>query len=220
MSSAEAIPTVAMGVAEEFSFQEQGTFEVFEQIGYGPFVVQRSALLQEVLKTANPMCSVHISGCKGAGKTTVLNLLGRQLSQQNQEIYFFDNASELSREPVIQFVKTLVKSKRVAYLLVDETQENTSAPLFTTLLKNTRKHNITVIGAGVRSSFARNGRHSASTLRVFSPSFSLILRVLIKVPKFDSMSAAFQINITTPNMLDTGNLQPSWMKLTKVAMRK
>ena len=150
-------PTEAISVAKEFAFVEQETFDRFERVGYGPLVVQRPSLLQKIISTADPMTSLHISGCKGAGKTTVLNLVGRYLSQQKEnEIYFFPTASEFNREKVIKFVKALIKSKRPAYLLVDETQANPTAALFVPLLKNTNKHNITVIGAGVRISRATN----------------------------------------------------------------
>ena len=113
--------------------------------------MQREALLEEIIAAANPRNSVHISGCKGAGKTTLLHQLGQHLTINNKEVYFFPNASELNRESVIRFVKALGRSKQAAYVLVDETQQNTTAALFTLPLKNNTGHNITTIGAGVRS---------------------------------------------------------------------
>ena len=141
--------TTSSSVAEEFSFVPQQTFSTFEPVGFGPFVVRREALLQRIISEANPRQSCHISGCKGAGKTTVLHQLGLRLQESGKEVYLFANASELSRVDVIKFVKGIIRSKRQVYLLVDETQDNTTAALFTLLLKNNMGHNITTIGAGV-----------------------------------------------------------------------
>lgn len=138
-------------IAEEFAFEPLETRDTFPDDGFGPFVVRREALLKEIIAVANPRMSVHISGCKGAGKTTLLHQLGQHLTNSNTEVYFFPNASELNRVSVIRFVKDAAKSKRTIYLLVDETQQNTAAALFTLLLKNNTGHAITTIGAGVRS---------------------------------------------------------------------
>lgn len=131
----------------EFSFQPQVTFETFEKIGYGPFEVKRTALLNDILSKASPMSSVHISGCKGAGKTTVLDQLGRILIQQGKKVFMFPSARDFDRVDLQKAVKS-TKDEEM-WFLVDETQNNPTASMFTYLLKNNRGHKITTIGAGV-----------------------------------------------------------------------
>jgi chromosomal replication initiation ATPase DnaA len=171
MSTVGAIPVgnVTDEIAEEFTFEPQETHGTFPDVGFGPFVVRRDALVEEIIAIATPRKSVHISGCKGAGKTTLLHQLGQHLTNNNAEVYFFPNASEFNREYIIRFVKALAKSRRVAYLLVDETQQNTGAALFTLLLKNNTGHALTTIGAGVRSGWRINDKHAhdAVSLNVY-----------------------------------------------------
>ena len=154
-------------MAAEFAFVPQETNDTFQDVGFGPFVVQRQALLDEIMVSAKPKKSVHINGCKGAGKTTVLHQLGLILTSKKEEVYFFANARAFNRELVIQFVKALAKSKRKVYLLVDETQDNTGAELFTLLLKNNTGHAITTIGAGVRMCVVRVHRYRFVFLSVY-----------------------------------------------------
>ena len=136
-------------VATEFSFKPQATYESFKAVGFGPFVVQWTGLVEKVLNVASPHVSVHINGCRGAGKTTLLNLIGLALQAKNETVYFIENATFLNRELVIHFVKTLANEKKQVWLLIDETQDNVGGGLYTLLLKNTMNHKITTVGAGV-----------------------------------------------------------------------
>ena len=138
-----------MSPAEEFAFVPQATNNSFEDVGFGPFVVERRAFISEIINTATPKKSVHINGCRAAGKTTVLNQVGQALQAQNKRVFMFPTSSALSRETVIQSVKSLAASPEPTWLLIDETQDNVGAELFNLLLKNVQNHAITTIGAGV-----------------------------------------------------------------------
>ena len=103
----------------------------FEDVGFGPFTVERKELVDEILATAGPKRSVHISGCKAAGKTILLVRLGQVLlatanKTQKKLVYFFDTSSLFS-ENVSIALRGLVDSRQEAYLLVDETQNNPNA---------------------------------------------------------------------------------------------
>lgn len=138
-----------ISIDQEFSFVPQETNESFEDVGFGPFEVQRKHLVDEIIEYATPQKSVHINGCRGSGKTTVLHQIGLRLKSQSKTVFFFDSATELNREPVIQWVKSRIFAREEVWFLIDETQSNVEAGLFTLLLKNTRGHKITTIGAGV-----------------------------------------------------------------------
>jgi len=70
-----------------YAFTPQQTNETFEDVGYGPLVVKRLDLLQEIIQYASPKKSAHISGCKGAGKTTVLNQIGELLVRNSKTVF-------------------------------------------------------------------------------------------------------------------------------------
>ena len=129
-------------VAAEFSFS-------FKQVGFGPFVVEWRGLVTRVLTDADPHVSVHTNGCRGARKTTLLNLIRLAVQADNKTVYMFENARSLNRVDVIHFVKTLAYNKQEVWLLIDETQDNVGGELFTPLLKNVRNHAIATIGADV-----------------------------------------------------------------------
>ena len=155
----------------EFAFRLQETYPTFneESVGFGPHVVQRKHLVDEIIDQANPHRSVHISGCKGAGKTTLLHLVGKVLANRGDTVYLFESATDLNRENVIQWVKGMARTKQEVYLLVDETQSNAGAGLFTLLLKNNSRHKITTIGAGVPEFPTVSGsfKHRITTDRLF-----------------------------------------------------
>ena len=132
-----------------FSRQVFITNPSFEDVGFGPFLVERRELLDEILRTAGPKRSVHISGCKGAGKTIVLVRLGQILTANRKLVYYFDNAALFLESETRWGIRALVGSNQEAYILVDETQNNPGADVWTPLLKNTAGHKITTIGAGV-----------------------------------------------------------------------
>ena len=140
----------------EYAFNPNSKrWDTFQHKGFGPFVVQRVDLVGFIVDRATPLCSIHINGCKGSGKTTLLHQVGAKiLSKANLdgkevEVYFFESASDFNRESVISFIRELATSGRKAYILVDETQNNVTASVFTLLLKNSEGHGITTIGAGV-----------------------------------------------------------------------
>jgi hypothetical protein len=72
--------------------QQMHQFQSFAEsgVGYGPFIVQRQHLCDEIIQKANPHRSVHISGCRGAGKTTLLHLLGLKLVKDGKTVFFFN----------------------------------------------------------------------------------------------------------------------------------
>jgi len=51
-----------------FEICSETTYATFEtaRCGFGPYIVPREDLLDEILKPAGPRRGVHISGCKGA----------------------------------------------------------------------------------------------------------------------------------------------------------
>jgi hypothetical protein len=156
--------------AEEYAFRVPATRnEMFKPEGYGPFLVQRAELINDIVRRASPYFSIHIHGCRGSGKTTVLVQVGEQLLSKNKEVYFFDSATDLNRESSISFVRYLVKTKREAYILVDETHSNVNAAAFFILLKNRVGHDVTTIGAGVPEFNTTNARftHRFGTERLF-----------------------------------------------------
>lgn len=123
----------------------------FKPHGYGPFTVKRALLVEEIVSTAAPDASVHISGCRGAGKTIMLHEIAKRLVQDKKKVIFFNHSLLLDNEAVVTTVKKLITSKEEAYVLVDETQANPEAALFVDLLKSMEVHNVTTIGAGLTS---------------------------------------------------------------------
>ena len=124
-----------------YAFREQEPNATFEDVGYGPLVVQRRELRNEIIQCANPKRSVHISGCKGAGKTTFLHQIGQQLVNNGRTVFFFDNATDFQRPDANDWIRQMVAEKCEAYVLVDETQANVNSGVFTRLLKNNTNHN-------------------------------------------------------------------------------
>lgn len=125
----------------------------FDGNGFGPFTVERrqlrSAIVnQDLCKGKGWKGTVHISSAKASGKTTLLKLIGEDLSNRGDTVYFFDNSKLLDN--VLDEIKALDqavgKPGRVIFL-VDETQESIGSPAFTFLLKSAEK--ITTIGSGV-----------------------------------------------------------------------
>ena len=156
---------------QEFLFSRQVFIRnpSFEDVGFGPFLVERRELLDEILRTAGPKRSVHISGCKAAGKTIVLLRIGQILTAKRKLVYYFDNAAEFSMPATGRGVRDLVSSNHEAYILVDETQNNSGAGVWTPLLKNIAGHKITTIGAGVPkfSSMSGSFKTKITTDRLF-----------------------------------------------------
>jgi energy-coupling factor transporter ATP-binding protein EcfA2 len=167
----------SINIADEYAFRMRTTRnETFlQEEGFGPFVVQRDALIQDILGRANPRSSVHINGCKGSGKTTVLKQIGQALQSQGKTGLFFESAEGFNGESVSFFVRGLVRSTQEVYILVDETQSNFNSELFTLLLKNPEGHRVTTIGAGVPEfqSVSAKFKHKIGTDCLFLHSFQL-----------------------------------------------
>ena len=123
----------------------------FKPHGYGPFTVRRRELVNEIIAEASPECSVHISGCRGAGKTIMLHEIAQRLVQEKKKVLFFNTSVLLDKDDVVNMVKKMIESKEEAYILVDETQVNHDAVLFMDLLKSMETHSVTTIGAGIAS---------------------------------------------------------------------
>jgi hypothetical protein len=95
-------------------------------------------------------CSVHISGCRGAWKTTLLNQIGMKLLEDNKTVWHFVNSKNLSFESVYDDIARAVESGEELYILVDETQSNHDASAFTLLVQNPNPNShVTTIGAGI-----------------------------------------------------------------------
>ena len=136
-------------LAKTYAFRPQATNTTFEDVGYGPLVVERQDLCNEIIQKANPKRSFHISGCKASGKTTLLNQIAQQLVNKGKTVFFFNSASEFHRSDVNDWIRQMAEQKLNAYILVDETQANANSGVFTMLLKNNKNHCLTTIGAGV-----------------------------------------------------------------------
>jgi hypothetical protein len=123
----------------------------------------------------------------------VLVQVGEQLLSKNKEVYCFDSATDLNRESSISFVRDLVKTKREAYILVDETQSNVDAAAFFILLKNRVGHNVTTIGAGVPEFHTTSARftHRIGTERLFLGSLDDMER--------EGVITYFSTNATVPD---------------------
>jgi hypothetical protein len=127
-------------------------YETFPGNGMGPFVVIRDALVTAILNLATPQISVHISGCRGAGKTTVLRQLAEKLKEANKTVYFFKSAGTITgrQEVYVALDQLMREGKTPVYILLDETQDaQSSNDTLVSLLKNEDGHNVTVIGAGI-----------------------------------------------------------------------
>lgn len=127
-------------------------YEQFEPDGFGPFVVKREKLIETIVEEADPHNSVHISGCRGCGKTSLLKLIGAYLvGTKEQEVYFLEAAEVLREMGWRNAIRMLIEQKREACFLLDETQTAASSiPLaLISMLKNSSGHKLTVIGAGV-----------------------------------------------------------------------
>eukprot|EP00978_Attheya_sp_CCMP212_P046535 scaffold397411_cov28-Attheya_sp.AAC.1 len=92
----------------DYTFATPATkHSTFKPHGYGSFTVKRESLVDIIISEASPDVSVHMSGCRGAGKTIKI---GTKLLLQQVEVQ--------------SLVKNLIKSGEEAYILVDETQAN------------------------------------------------------------------------------------------------
>jgi predicted AAA+ superfamily ATPase len=63
----------------------------FKPNGYGPFTVKRESLVERIIGEASPDVSVHMSACRGAGKTIMLHEIGKKLKSQGKRVYFFNS---------------------------------------------------------------------------------------------------------------------------------
>jgi hypothetical protein len=145
----EAIKVLAKYTLEKTEWKVYANFEASKGVGYGPFVAPRSRLNDHVVRKANPTHSVHISGCRGAGKSLALREIGKAFQSKGARVYYFQNSTLFNREKIADAVETLVARKVEAVLLVDETQNNTTSATLTEVIRNPTGHMITTIGAGV-----------------------------------------------------------------------
>ena len=106
----------------------------------------------------------------------MLNEIARSLLNERKTVFLFENAAALNRIDVVKFVKLLAHSKQEVWLLIDETQTNVDAELFTLLLKNNKNHAIITIGAGVPEYVSMSQKFSKkySTDRLFLSSFQML----------------------------------------------
>jgi hypothetical protein len=134
----------------DYSFKSPVTRNIkFMPHGYGPFLVKRSELVDQIIGQATPLSSVHLSGCRAAGKTTMLQEIGTNLLSRGERVFFFNSSKLLDHRDVYLLITNLIRSGKKAYVLVDETQANHEAALFVDLLKSTEYHQVTTIAAGI-----------------------------------------------------------------------
>jgi len=151
-SFAGAMKQGAQKLLEPYKFTPKRNPEPeFSVEGFGPFVVERKELRTEIISWTKSVKrardgTVHISGAKACGKTTLLRLVGEDLLKDGKTVYYFENSQDLNGvlRAIREFDKDL--DERV-FFLVDETQANAGSSPFTFLLKNA--NNIVMIGAGV-----------------------------------------------------------------------
>lgn len=109
----------------------------FPANGFGPFAVERIKLRTKIIQLARGKnianeATVHLNGCKAAGKSLLLRLIGEDLIEQGELVYYFRNAKQL--DTVLAEIEKLdEQSKTRVFFLVDETQVNTKADAFTFL---------------------------------------------------------------------------------------
>ena len=140
-----------MNLLEDYVPRARSALASFPPNGMGPFVVTRPALLEEILRRATPDLSVHITGCRGAGKTTVLHQLAEQLTAAEKTVYYFRSiGTVIQNQQLCRELDALMDAKTSAYVLIDETQDaKLSNDTLVNLLKNDYGHNVIVIGAGI-----------------------------------------------------------------------
>ena len=156
---------------------------------------------QKITRNDMPQ-SIHISGCRGSGKTNLLMLMAEQLARSGYEVYFFSDASFCTIEICREFQEILTEQldldepaekKRKIAVLIDEITPSTSSAIFTTLLKSTHP-NLVVLGACVPK-FQKTG-HTAKFRHQFR-----MLDIVLKEDDDDFRSLiedCKQMNVTTP----------------------
>lgn len=112
MSQAQEIVADEYYGLAPYLYEEPARSEYFRENGFGPFTVQWHELRNDILTTAGPHDSVHVHGCRGAGKTILLMLLGKDLSDRGKLVFFF-SSSKLSDDLRVGIEK-FVKSRREA----------------------------------------------------------------------------------------------------------
>ena len=132
-----SIITMSVNYLQEFVPQSLLAAETFPPNGVGPFVVTREDLVSDIVDVANPQRSVHMSGCRGAGKTTVLHHIAAHLLAKKKTVFFLRSANSILVDPQLSEALTeLMKSKARAYVLLDETQDaNSTDETLISLLK-------------------------------------------------------------------------------------
>jgi energy-coupling factor transporter ATP-binding protein EcfA2 len=129
---------------------------MFPENHFGQYVLTRDRVVKNIKEEIAIQLSlglggsqsVYLSGCRGSGKTSLLNLLARAFKAEDYEVYFFLSAVDIPQDAYLAFMTLLEdKTKKVA-VLIDEVASNPVSGLFTALLKGPYPHLVT-IGAAV-----------------------------------------------------------------------
>jgi hypothetical protein len=144
-----------------YKFVPERTLEpYFRRENFGPFTLERIRLRRNITTLARTGAkgsdaTVHITSSVASGKTTLLHMVGEDLVNANETVYFFENSLGLDR--VFGEIKTLDrKLNQRVFFLVDETQVDPNCESFTFLLKSAV--NIVTIGAGLPAFQSSSGK--------------------------------------------------------------
>ena len=136
----------------DFKFVKNRTRQPhFVNDGFGPFTLERTELRRRIIEHARSGLNgrdgaVHITSCRASGKTTLLHMVGEDLLDAGETVYYFYHSGLLNL--VLGEISTLDdKLTRRVFFLVDETQVNPECPAFNFLLKIAK--NIVTIGTGL-----------------------------------------------------------------------
>lgn len=157
----------SQGTLEQYRLGPRTAAASFPANGFGPFILVRDELIQDILVIASPDVAVHLSGCKGAGKTVLLRQIYEKLVSEadaygieNTMVFFFVSVADIfPGSAASDALLELMNSKKKAYVLLDETQGSSmQGSALINLTKNTTQHNVTVIGAGISNADSISSR--------------------------------------------------------------
>ncbi len=99
--------------------------------------------------------SVYLCGCRAMGKTSLLKLVAEKLNKEGYHVLFFlnaeyaDNVLHLLLQRISEQSNKKEEEKENIAVLIDDVSLESSATIFTALMKDTTNQNLVVIGGGV-----------------------------------------------------------------------
>lgn len=129
----------------------------FPRTGFDKWVLDRESVVRLVMQAREKQLiispgestNVYISGCRGMGKTCLLELVAKRLKSEGWDVYWFRSASDIPPGVGDAFLTraNAAPQTKIA-VIVDEVASNPESGMFTALLKKAPP-NIFVIGAAV-----------------------------------------------------------------------